>query len=309
MRKHSRIIMACVAVIGAVVAAIALLSQLSFAVLDPAGQIASQQRNLIIFSCLLMLLIVIPVFGLTFYISWKYRAGNTKARYEPDWDHNSRLETLWWGFPCAIILVLAVVTWNSSHSLDPYKPIQSDKKPMTIQVVALQWKWLFIYPAQRIASVNHVQFPAGTPIKFEITSDAPMNSFWIPRLGGQIYAMPGMTTQLHLMADKPGTYQGSSANLSGAGFAAMRFTATSSTSEDFDMWVRTAKISQYSNLSQNEYAKLAEPAVMPEPRQYATYERDLYDTVVMKYMAHHGVKPAAHGAATSGNNMESMHHE
>src|SRR5688572_21939694 len=169
------------------------------AVLEPAGSIAERQRGLIIFASLLSLIVVVPVFALTFYIAWKYRASNKKAKYTPDWDHHTGIEALWWAIPLALITILSVITYKTSHELDPFRPIASDKKPLTVQVVALQWKWLFIYPEQNIASVNFVQFPEDRPVNFQITSDAPMNSFWIPQLGGQMYAMSGMNTKLHLI--------------------------------------------------------------------------------------------------------------
>ncbi len=253
------------------------------AVLNPKGTIAEQQRNLIVATVLMSLAVIIPVFAMTFGIAWKYRAGNTKAKYTPDWDHNRLAEFIWWAVPFAAIMVLAVITWITSHDLDPYKPLQSNVKPIKIQVVALQWKWLFIYPEQNIATVNFVQFPEDTPVNFEITSDAPMNSFWIPQLGGQVYAMAGMSTQLHLMADDPGSFRGSSANLSGAGFAGMNFTAKASSAAEFDEWVKTVKKTS-SHLSLANYDELAEPSKDQPVTYYASSDAALYDTVIMRYM-------------------------
>lgn len=270
---------------GVVLAAgVYVVSQHATGVLSPAGPVANHERHLLILSTLLMLPVVLPVFILIFFISWKYRASNLSADYQPDWDHSRKLETVWWGLPCLIILVLGIVTWSSSHSLDPSRALDSSAKPLTIQVVALQWKWLFIYPGQDIATVNYVQFPAGTPVDFEITADAPMNSFWIPRLGGQMYAMAGMTTHLHLLANQPGDFRGSSANISGIGFADMHFMAHASTSQDFQNWVATTKATPYA-LSLAAYAALARPAVSKTTLQYASYEPDLYSTVVTKYMS------------------------
>ncbi len=252
-------------------------------VLNPKGTIADKQRALMIVATLLMLLIVIPVFALTFGIAWKYRAGNTSAKYTPEWDGSHIAETIWWLVPLAIISVLAVIAWRSSHELDPYKRLDTAAKPITIQVVALNWKWLFIYPEQDIATVNVVQFPEKTPVNFEITADAPMNSFWIPQLGGQVYAMAGMKTQLHLMADGVGSYAGSSANLSGQGFAGMKFRATSSSQADFDQWVRSAKHSP-NRLSKSAYKSLAKPSQNNPPAYYSARDEHLYDTVIMKYM-------------------------
>src|SRR5580704_9505452 len=187
--------------------------------LNPKGMIAAQEINIMMISLVLMLLIVVPVIILSFVFAWRYRESNTSANYQPEWAHSVKLEIIWWTIPIIIVGILAWITFKTSHSLDPFKPIAvNNKKTMTIQVLALQWKWLFIYPEQNIATVNYVQFPANVPVKFEITSNGPMNSFLIPELGGQIYAMAGMKTQLHLVADKPGNYSGFSSNFSGEGF-------------------------------------------------------------------------------------------
>ncbi len=252
-------------------------------VLNPKGLIGFKQRELIIIATLLMLIVVIPVIVLTFFFNWKYREGNTKAKYTPDWDHSKLGESLWWGVPFVIVLVLAVFAWKSSHELDPFKPLDSNVKPLKVQVVALQWKWLFIYPEQNIATVNYLQFPVETPIDFEITADAPMNSFWIPQLGGQVYAMPGMRTQLHLIANDAGSFRGSSANLSGEGFSRMTFTATSSTQKEFDAWVKSARKSPNS-LDAAAYRMLVEPSSDHPVETYQLEQEDLYDRIVMKYM-------------------------
>jgi cytochrome o ubiquinol oxidase subunit II len=271
-------------VVAAVVCVVRFLAGSDIAILQPAGIIAEKQRNLLLFASLLSLVVILPVFALTFFIAVRYREGNTKARYSPDWDHHLALETLWWGIPIAIILVLSVVTWRSSHDLDPTRALASSQKPLTIQVVALQWKWLFIYPEQHIATVNYVQFPANRPITFNITADAPMNSFWIPRLGGQIYAMAGMSTQLHLMANSTGTYNGSSANLSGSGFADMKFIVKSTSTSDFDSWTKHT-ISSKDVLDYESYASLARPSVASAPFSYHVPDSTLYDRVVMQYMS------------------------
>lgn len=196
------------------------------AVLQPAGPIAHKERSLMLTATLLGLAVIIPVYILTVLITLKYRVENKHAKkYQPTWDHSRVLETVWWAIPIAIIAVLSVIAWQSSYALDPFKPLASKAKPLNIQVVALDWKWLFIYPGQQVASVNELQLPVGRPVSLQITSDSVMNSFWLPRLSGQIYAMPGMSTELHLMADSGGTYDGASANISGSGFAGMAFTA------------------------------------------------------------------------------------
>ena len=260
-----------------------LLNGHTIDVLMPKGTIAKQELDLLVIATLLMLIVVIPVFVLTFTIAWRYRAGNTKAKYSPDWDHNRAIETLWWAVPFMLILVISVITWKSSHDLDPFKPLASAKPPITIQVVALQWKWLFIYPDQHIASVNSVVLPVDTPVNFVITSDAPMNSFWIPQLGGQVYAMSGMSTQLHLMATEPGSYHGSSANISGQGYSGMKFIAKATTRADFDGWVAAAQQSP-SALSQAQYNHLALPSRDNPVSTYTLAQAGLYDRVVMKYM-------------------------
>ena len=268
--------------IGALVWCAMLLKGVNVAVMNPKGLIASKQRDLIITATLLMLVVVIPVFLLTIFISWKFRSGNKEAKYSPDWDHNSKAEMVWWGFPLVIILVLSAVTWKWTHDLDPFKPIESNAKPMTVQVIALRWKWLFIYPEQGIASVNFVQFPEQVPIKFVITSDAPMNSFWIPQLGGQIYAMPGMVSQIHLIADEQGLFSGSSANLSGKGFAGMRFVAKATSQAEFDQWVVSMQGSSQS-LNREEYMRLSQPSEYNQPAFYLLQDDGLFNWSVMKY--------------------------
>ncbi|HZP55220.1 MAG TPA: COX aromatic rich motif-containing protein, partial [Candidatus Saccharimonadales bacterium] len=205
-----------------------------------------------------------------------------KARYDPHFSHSRIIESVWWGVPLVIITALAVVTWRSSHQLDPFKSLAANQKQITIQVVALNWKWLFIYPEQNIASVNLVEFPQNTPVEFNITADAPMNSFWIPQLGGQIYAMSGMTTRLNLMADRIGTYHGASANISGKGFAGMEFLAKSVSAADYNSWIK--QISKTNNsLSLNNYNKLAVPSMNNPVSYYSSVENGLYEGIVNKF--------------------------
>jgi len=257
------------------------LSHFNIQVLNPKGVIARDERDLILFTVFLSVFVLVPVYVMTFWIAWKYREGNKKAKYRPDWDHNVVAETLWWGIPTLIIAVLSVVTWQSSHSLDPHKPLSS-AKPLTIQVVALDWKWLFIYPDQKIASVNYVQFPVDKPVRFEITSNGPMNSFWIPQLGGQIYAMAGMSTHLNLEADTPGDYRGSSANISGTGFAGMTFTARASSGTEFDNWVAGTQ-SASSKLDMDSLRTLAKPSENYPAATYASITPGLYDRVLAQF--------------------------
>ena len=255
----------------------------NFAVLEPKGTIAEQQLTLIIHATLLMLIVVLPVFILTFFIAWKYRESNSKAKYSPDWDSNRMAEASWWFIPLAIIIALSVTIWRSSQALDPFKPLVSNKKPVTVQVVALEWKWLFIYPEEGIATVNQLQIPKDTPVNFEITSDAPMNSFWIPQLGGQVYAMAGMTTKLHLEGTEIGEYTGSSANLSGEGFAGMKFVTRVSSKTDFDSWVSSKKLSS-ERLTFDKYKILSEPSKNVPPNSFVEDDQSLYAKIINKYM-------------------------
>ena len=283
MNKWLRLSLIVLLIIGVVGCFVGLTRGSTFAVLTPRGTIGAQQRDLLFLATGLMALIVVPVLALTFGIAWRFRAGNTKATYRPNWDRNAVLETIWWGFPCVIILVLAGIIWRSSHALDPTRALASSKPPLTIQVVSLPWKWLFIYPEQHIATVNYVQFPAGTPVRFQLTSDAPMNSFWIPQLGGQIYTMTGMSTELNLMADAPGSFSGVSANLSGKGFAGMRFIAKATTQSDFDQWVATVGQSR-NTLDRATYDKLALPSENVEPLYYAGTANRLFESIIASYL-------------------------
>jgi cytochrome o ubiquinol oxidase subunit II len=281
MKKKFKIILIALFIAAAAALAGLYISEQYIPVMDPQGMIGIKQRNLIVTSSVLMLIIIIPVYIMTWVIAWKYRAGNPKGEHAPDWEHNYIAEYCWWGVPFVIVVILGFLTWKSSHDLNPYKPIETDKKPIVIQVVALDWKWLFIYPEEGIATINFMQFPEKTPLNFQITSDAPMNSFWIPALGGQIYAMPAMTTKLHLIANETGTFRGVSANISGVGFAGMVFTAKATSQEDFDQWVQKAKSS--SSLGFNEYEKLVEPSSYEPAAFYSLAQSDLFDRILMKY--------------------------
>ena len=260
-----------------------LLNGCNIAVFDTKGLIAAKQADLIITSVMLMLIVVIPVFILTFVFAFKYRASNPKAKYTPEWEHNNALEVIWWTIPIIIIVILGVITWKSSHELDPYKPLVSDVKPIEIEVVALDWKWLFLYPEQGIASVNLAQFPINVPVNFKITAQAPMNSFWIPRLAGQIYAMEGMQTKLHIISDVPGSYEGVSANFSGAGFNGMKFIAKASSAEDFNRWVDSVKHVPDS-LTQERYDALAKQSSNEPVRVYSQFREGLFMNIMMRYM-------------------------
>ncbi len=293
MSKKYKFGLGIIVPVAAVLLVAFLLRNNNIAILNPKGTIASQQHDLIITITILMLIIVLPVFALTFGIAWRYRESNTKAKYSPDLGGNRAAETIWWTVPLIIITIISGIIWKSSHDLDPFKPVAASKKPLTIQVVALNWKWLFIYPDQNMATVNYVQFPVDTPVEFKLTSDAPMNSFWIPQLGGQIYAMAGMQTELSLMATEKGEYTGQSANLSGEGFAGMKFTAKASSDSDFNNWVITTKYGS-ENLNFDTYQKLAQPSKNNPPFYYASIEDDLYHTVISKYLSPDGSMGSMH---------------
>jgi cytochrome o ubiquinol oxidase subunit II len=306
MSKRAKILLSAI-LIGAICTfSFMFLRGANIDVLEPKGTVAAQQKDLLITATLLMLIVVIPVFILTFAFAVRYREGNTKAKYSPELDGHRLTEIIWWTIPFIIILILAGITWRSSHSLDPFKPLEAQNKPLRVQVVALQWKWLFIYPDQKIASVNYLQFPENTPINFEITSDAPMNSFWIPQLGGQVYAMSGMTTRLSLMADNQGTYDGSSANLSGEGFADMKFTASSTSQAAFDDWVRSTTYSS-ETLSEKTYTDLAKPA-KSDKLLFAVSDTGIYDKIVMKYMEPNSELNSVDRSDSYRNEEEAHHH-
>jgi len=288
----------CVLVIAGL-GAFLLLNGKNIAVLNPQGIIASKQKDLIIFTVLLGMVVVIPVFIMLFAFAWKYREGNTKARYTPEADGNRVIEIIWWVLPLIIIVILSVVTWISTHDLDPYKKLNSKTDAVTIRVVALQWKWLFIYPDQGIATVNEVRFPEDTPVNFEITADAPMSAFWIPNLGTQTYAMNGMTTKLSLEADKVGEYRGSNTNISGEGYAEMNFKAIATTHKEFDMWVKAIAGSN-SHLDWATYEALAQPKKDQPVMYYMLHEPNLYAMIQNKYMDGH---------ATNMHDSDMMNHE
>jgi cytochrome o ubiquinol oxidase subunit 2 len=256
------------------------LKSYNFLLLNPQGIVALRERNLIIFAFFLSLSVVIPVFLLTFFIAFKYRYKGEKNKLKEK-DPNPKLIFFWWLVPSLVILILAIATLKTTIDLDPRQPLTSTKQPLTIQVIALRWKWLFIYPQQNLASVNFVQFPKETPINFLLTADAPMNSFWIPQLGGQMYAMPGMQTKLNLIASKVGEYTGLSAEISGKGFSGMRFVAKVTNEEDFDSWLREVK-SSVNILTLEEYKKLSSPSEDSKVRFYSETTPNLYNEVTLK---------------------------
>jgi cytochrome o ubiquinol oxidase subunit 2 len=273
---------------GLILTAALLLSGCNMIVMNPSGDIAMQQSQLIVISTFLMLLVVIPVMVLTVWFAWRYRKANKSARYEPDWDHSTKLELVIWGIPLLIIIALGLLTWISTHTLDPYRklsridaqrPIQVDTKPLTVEVVALDWKWLFIYPEYGIATVNQLAAPVDVPIRFKTTASRVMNSFFIPALAGQIYSMPGMETPLHAVINRVGEYEGFSANYSGEGFSDMRFKFYGMKAEDFEAWVKKVKQTR-TKLDRSNYVQLEQPSRRDPVRHYGAVEADLYHAIL-----------------------------
>jgi len=257
----------------------AMLSGCTEGVLDPKGPIAAAERLILFNSLGIMLAIVIPTILATLAVAFWFRASNWRAAYLPDFDYSGRLELLVWSIPAMTVLLVGGVAWVGSRDLDPRKPISSSVTPVNVQVVSLDWKWLFIYPEQGIASVNKLVVPVGTPISFELTSSTVMNSFFVPQLGGQIYTMSGMVTRLHLQADHAGTYPGFSAMFSGDGFSDMRFTVDAVESDGFAQWVREARETG-PVLNAQSYADLAKPSQAVAPFTYRAVAADLFSGIM-----------------------------
>jgi len=258
------------------------LSGCKLEVLESKGVVGAAESSLITTATYTMLLVVVPVILLTLFIAWRYRASNKNATYAPKWAHSTAIEVVVWIIPAIIILYLGILTWKSTHELDPYKPLESSVKPINVEVVALDWKWLFIYPDLGVASVNQLAFPVGTPVNFRITSDSVMNSFFIPELGGQIYAMAGMQTKLHLLTDHAGDYAGISANYSGKGFSDMKFRALAMSNGDFDAWLKQVRNAPEA-LSMDVYTGVARPSEKVAVRYFSTVDPKLFSNIVAKY--------------------------
>jgi len=265
-------------------ASVLLLAGCSSAVvLNPKGQVGADEKSLIIVAAILMLIVVIPVIIMTLVFARKYRESNKKARYEPNWAHSKKIEAVMWLVPTVIIIALGTISWITTHSLDPFKPLAVSGQPIRVQVVSMDWKWLFIYPDQGVASVNELAFPADTPVDFYLTSDTVMCSFFIPQLGSQIYTMAGMQTQLHLIANEAGTYDGLAANYTGDGFSGMTFKAHAVSKSQFEEWIAKAKQSP-DKLDFASYSQLAKPSENNPIEYYSTVGPHLFDQVLQKYM-------------------------
>jgi cytochrome o ubiquinol oxidase subunit 2 len=248
-------------------------------VMDPRGPIASAEWLLMINATAIMLVVVVPVIIATLGVAWWYRASNPRAVRSLDESYEGRVEFVTWSIPILIVILLAGVSWISSHQLDPRAPIASDAKPLRVDVIALDWKWLFIYPDQGIAAVNQLVIPAKTPIEFRLTSAGVMNSFFVPQLGSQIYAMGGMATHLNLLADDPGEYRGISAMFSGDGFADMRFIVKAVPDKEFPDWVARVRGSG-ETLDATAYTALAKPSKAVPPATWRSVTPDLFDYII-----------------------------
>ncbi|HTJ73037.1 MAG TPA: COX aromatic rich motif-containing protein [Verrucomicrobiae bacterium] len=264
-----------------------LLNGTDIRMLNPKGFVAQEEFKLIVFTTAVLLAIAVPTLFFLYFFAWKYRESNTKAKFDPDKKHGKFFIFCLWAIPVVFMLVLAPVMWVATHKLEPQKSIDSENKTLTVQVIALRWKWLFIYPEQHIATVNYVQVPVDTPVEFDLTADdMPMSSFWVPHWGGQLYAMTGMTNKLNLVPTTLGDSTGSSAEINGKGFAGMKFTARASSKQDFDAWVRHVK-QLPGVLDMVEYESLLKPSENNPSAFYSMTEADLYDKVLMKYMGSH----------------------
>ena len=264
-------------------------------VLDPQGSVGQSERLILINSLVIMLAIIVPVILATVGFAWWFRASNTRAQYLPDWAFSGHLELIVWAIPALVITFLGGIAWFGSHTLDPFKPLPSQAKPLEVEVVSLDWKWLFIYPDDGVAAVNQLVIPVGTPVHFKLTSSGVMNSFFVPQLGSQIYTMAGMTSQLHLEADQAGTYLGLSAQFSGAGFADMRFDVRAVAPDAYARWVADTRSAGGGTLDSAVYAELVKPSQNVRPTTYRAIAPGLFDAIVNQRAADGPASPGGSG--------------
>ncbi|HEY0313777.1 MAG TPA: ubiquinol oxidase subunit II [Allosphingosinicella sp.] len=248
-------------------------------VLDPAGPVGADDAHILLDALLIMLAIVIPTILLAFWMAWRYRASNTKAEYLPNWSYSGRIEAVVWSIPILTIMFIGGVIWIGSYRLDPFRALPSKAPPLEVQVVSLDWKWLFIYPQQGVATVNQLVVPAGTPVHFSITSGSVFNTFFVPRLGSMIYAMPGMVSQLNLQADRPAVLYGRSAHFSGDGFSDMDFQVHSVAPAQFAAWAQGAKGGTGQMLDQATYAQLAKQSQKVPPITFRGIDPQLFQAI------------------------------
>ena len=266
-------------IFAAVAAACLLASCRGAGVLDPQGPVASAERLIMINATAIMLVVVVPVIVLTLAFAWWYRASNTRAAYRPDWSYSGEIELVVWSIPTLVVILLAGVAWTGSHQLDPPRKLDSAATPIRIEVVSLDWKWLFIYPEQQVAAVNQLVVPAGAPIEFSLTSATVMNAFFVPQLGSMIYTMPGMTTRLNLLAERAGEYPGLSSQFSGDGFSDMRFMVHAVPAADFESWLARTRGGGPA-LHADTYSQLARAGTVAQPQTYGSVDPDLFERIV-----------------------------
>ena len=276
------------------------LSALGFAiggcnrgVLDPVGPVASAEKTILINSTAIMLAIIIPTMIATVAFAWWFRRGNAKAEYRPDWEYSGAIEMVVWGIPILTIMLLGGIAWIGSHDLEPSKPLKSNVPPLQVEVVSLDWKWLFIYPEQGVATVNQLVVPAGTPVNFRLTSATVWNVFWIPQMGTMIYTMPRMSTRLNLQADKQGSFNGLSGHFSGDGFPGMQFQVQSLPPNQFAMWAQGSR-GKGAVLDGRGYAELSKPSSYVKPMIYGAVAPGLYDAIVANRAPPNPVPPPQH---------------
>ena len=261
-----------------------LMASCGEGVLDPRGPVGKAERVILYDSTAIMLAVIIPVIVLTLAFAWWFRADNSQARYRPEWEYSGRIEMIIWSIPALVILFLGGIAWTGSHDLDPPAPLAGSAAPLDIEVISLDWRWLFIYPHEGIASLNRLVVPAGVPLRFRLTSTTVMNSFFVPQLGSQIYSMPNMVTRLNLEADQPGTFEGLSAMFSGDGFSDMRFDLVSTGMQAFKDWVSATK-AQGGVLDARAFEELVKPAKADGVQTYAQVSEGLFDSVSVGHMA------------------------
>lgn len=280
----TRFLTSLLALVIGVTGIVVVLSNENALIIHPKGIIAQDELTLIITNIILMLLIIIPSYILLFVIAWKYCIKNENAKHDPSHTCGLIGQLMMWILPSIVVVAMAIVTWGATHKLNPYKPIESKVEPITVQVVALDWKWLFIYPELGIATLNYFHIPEGTPIHLQLTADgSPMNSFWIPQLSGQIYSMTGMTTQLYLMANGSGEYTGRAVEINGEGYADMTFLVKSTPQNDFENWIAEVKKSPL-HLTKDVYDDLVKPSLNKSRTFFSEVEKDFYHTIIHKYM-------------------------
>ena len=274
------------------------LAGCSEGVLAPAGPIATAQRQLFLEALVEMLAIIVPVIVLTLAFAWWFRASNTRARYRPEWQYDDRIEFVVWVIPLLVVLFLGIIAWVGSHQLDPYEKIASKRRAIEVEVVALDWKWLFIYPQLGVASVNELAVPVGTPVHFRLTSGTVFNTFFVPRLGSMIYVMPGMATQLNLQADKPGQFAGLSGHFSGDGFSDMHFTTRATDDAGFAAWVARARAAR--PLDTAQFRALAKPSQAVAVGYYGGVQPGMFDSVVGWSTQTPAPRVLSHGGSIEG---------